>query len=68
MTLHLNDVGNLTVTLHNILGQEIMELHSGFTDTRRFIKTFSMETLPIGVYYIKITHNGNTKIEKVVRK
>jgi hypothetical protein len=39
VTLYLNDVGNLTVTLNNVLGQELMELHSDFTDTKIFTKT-----------------------------
>ena len=68
MTLHLKDVGNLTVTLNNILGQELFEIYSGFTDTKIFSKTFSLEALPIGVYYLKILHNGNVQMEKVVRK
>jgi len=27
-----------------------------------------MEALPIGVYYLKISHNGNVAVEKVVRE
>jgi len=68
MTLHLKDVGNLTVTLNNILGQELFEIYSGFTDTKILTKTFSVETLPLGVYYLNISHNGNVTVEKVVRK
>jgi len=68
LTVDLATAGNLTVTLNNLLGQELLEIHSGFTDTGTFIKTFSIETLPKGVYYLKITHNGNVTVEKVVRK
>ena len=68
MTLHLKNVGNLTVTLNNILGQELFEIHSSFTDTKRFIKTFSLEALARGMYYLRIVHNGKMQMAKVVRK
>jgi len=68
LTLDLATAGNLTVTVNNLLGQELFEIHSGFADTGTFTKTFSIETLPKGVYYLKITHNGNVTVEKVVRK
>ena len=67
VTLYLKDIGNLTVTLHNPLGQEIMELHSGFTDTKIFTKTFSLEALAKGMYYLKIVHNGNVRVEKIIK-
>ncbi|MCL2039591.1 MAG: M28 family peptidase [Bacteroidetes bacterium] len=65
-TLYFDDVGHLTITLNNVLGQEIMELNNSFVDTKTFIKTFSLSHLPIGVYYLKIIHNGNAIIEKIV--
>jgi len=68
LTVDLATAGNLTVTVNNLLGQELLEIHSGFADTGTFTKTFSIETLPKGVYYLKITHNGNVTVEKVVRK
>ena len=68
MTLHLKDVGNLTVTLNNILSQELFEIYSGFVDAKIFTKTFSMEALPKGVYYLKISHNGKMQMEKVIKK
>jgi len=68
LTVDLVTAGNLTVTLNNLLGQELLEIHSGFTDAGTFTKTFSIETLPKGVYYLKIIHNGNVTVEKVVRK
>ena len=68
LTVDLVTAGNLTVTVNNLLGQELLEIHSGFTDAGTFTKTFSIETLPKGVYYLKIIHNGNVTVEKVVKK
>jgi len=68
MTLHLKDVGNLTVTLNNILGQELFEIYSGFANAGNFTKTFSVEALPKGVYYLKISHNGKMQMAKVIKK
>ena len=67
VTMYLKDVGNLTVTLNNLLGQELLEIHNGFITTVEFTKTFSLESLAKGMYYLKIIHNGNTKIEKVIK-
>jgi len=64
----LETAGHLTVTLNNILGQELFEIFSGFANAGNFTQTFSMEALPIGVYYLRILHNGNVTVEKVVRE
>jgi len=67
VALDLETAGNLTVTLNNMLGQELLEIHNGFADVGEFSRTFSLKKLPIGVYYLKIVHNGNVKVEKVIR-
>jgi len=67
LSLELESAGNLTITLNDLLGSELFELHNAFTDVGTFTKTFSMEKLPVGVYYLKIIHNGNTKVEKVIK-
>ena len=67
VTVDLETAGNLTVTLNNMLGQELLEIYNGFTVEGTFTKTFSLKELPIGVYYLKIVHNGNVRVEKVVR-
>jgi hypothetical protein len=38
--LYLKDAGNLTVTLNNMLGQEIVELHNAFTDAGKLVKRY----------------------------
>jgi len=67
LTLHFNDAGFLSVTLNNILGQEVMELHNAFLDTKIFVKTFSLSDLAKGMYYLKIIHNGNVRVEKIIK-
>ena len=67
ITLDWQAAGNLKITLNDLLGRELFELHNAFEDTGTFTKTFSIEALPLGVYYLKIIHNGNIKIEKVIR-
>ena len=68
VSVDLETAGNLTVTLNNMLGQELLEIHNGFTAEGTFTKTFSLKELPIGVYYLKIVHNGNVRVEKVIRQ
>jgi len=68
VSVDLETAGNLTVTLNNMLGQELLEIHNGFTVEGTFTKTFSLKELPIGVYYLKIVHNGNVKVEKIIRQ
>ena len=68
LTLDLEKAGNLKITLEDLLGSELLELHNTFEDTGTFATTFSLETFPTGVYFLKINHNGNVKMEKVIRK
>jgi hypothetical protein len=67
LTLDLQTSGSLKITLNDLLGAELFELHNSFEDIGTFTKTFSLETLPKGVYFLKISHNGNVRMEKVVR-
>ena len=47
VSFDLETAGNLTVTLTNILGQELFEIYSGFANAGTFTQTFSMEALPM---------------------
>jgi hypothetical protein len=60
--------GNIRIVLSDISGQDLMEIHNAFTEAGEFTKTFSLETLASGAYFIKITHNGSTKIQKAIKK
>ena len=65
----LETAGNLTITLNNMLGQELFEIHNDFTvEGNFFIRTFSIATLPTGVYYLRVVHNGNVRVEKVIKQ
>lgn len=66
LVLELQDVGNLIITLNNLLGQEMMKIHDAFTNTRTFTKTFSFEGLPKGMYYLRVLYNGQQKVEKII--
>jgi hypothetical protein len=68
VSIDLETSGHLTVSLNNLLGQELLEVHSGFVDSGAFSRTFSISSLPSGVYYLKIIHNGNARMEMVVRE
>jgi len=68
VSFDLEKSGNLTVSLTNLLGQELFEIYSNFTLEGTFSKPFSLEALPKGVYYLRILHNGNVQMEKVVRQ
>ena len=68
VSFDLETAGNLTVTLNDLLGQELFEIYNDFTVEGIFSKTFSLKELPQGVYYLKIVHNGNVRMEKVVRQ
>jgi len=67
LTLELESYGNLNITINNIYGQELLTLYDAFENEGTFTKTFSVETLPQGMYYIIITHNEKVKLEKVIR-
>ena len=68
LTFDIASSGNLTITLTDLLGAELFELHNAFTDAGVFVKTFSIEALPVGIYYLKINHSGNIRMEKVVKE
>jgi Zn-dependent M28 family amino/carboxypeptidase len=49
ITLYFNDVGNLSITLNNMLGQEIMKLHNAFVDTKILTKKLTLSHLSQGL-------------------
>ncbi|MDR0927020.1 MAG: T9SS type A sorting domain-containing protein [Ignavibacteria bacterium] len=68
LSLYLETQGNLNIVLTDLLGNNLFELHNEFTQGGAFAKTFSLNALPAGTYFIKINHNGNAKIEKIFKK
>ena len=66
VSVDLETAGNLTVTLNNMLGQELFEIYNGFTVEGNFTKTFSTENLPTGIYFLQILLDGKYTVAKVV--
>ena len=68
LSLELASAGILTLTLNDLQGRELLEIYSGFSDAGIFVKTFSMEVLPVGVYYLRVVHNGGVAVERIIKK
>ena len=63
----LDKAGIVKITLDDYLGNELLEIDNNFYNEGQYIKEFSIETLPSGVFYVKISHNGRIRIEKIVK-
>jgi len=57
---------NVKIILCDILDKEITELHNDFTNEGLFNKTFTVENLSKGVYFLKILIDGKYITEKIV--
>jgi len=68
LTLNIDTPGHLCITLNNLLGQELFEIHNAFTTENSFATEFSIKDLPTGIYYIKILHNDIAIIEKLIKQ
>jgi len=68
LSFDLDVAGNLTITLTDLLGAELFELHNEFTAAGTFTKTFSLENILTGSYFLKINHNGNISYEKIIKE
>jgi len=65
-TMDLQEAGNLSISLIDINGNEILSLHNAQTDAGTFTKTFSMAKLTRATYYISGHINGKAFIVPVV--
>ena len=68
VSLDLEIAGNLTISMVNILGEHLLELYNTFTDAGAFANSFSIKSLPTGSYFLKINHNGNVRMEKIIKQ
>jgi hypothetical protein len=66
ITLELQQASQVSISLNDIFGRELQQIHDAFTDAGTFTKSFTTNTLPKGVYYLKIQIGGDLKVEKVV--
>ena len=59
--------GNISVSIYNVLGQKIDELYNGYQDLGNHKILWNAENLSSGVYYINISHeNGQSESVKAV--
>ena len=60
--------GSVVISLIDLSGGELMQLHSSFEDVQYFKKVFSIKALSSGVYFLQISHNGIVRVEKIVKE
>ena len=59
--------GNISVSIYNVLGQKIDELYNGYQDLGNHKILWNAENLSSGVYYVNISHeNGQSESVKAV--
>ena len=59
--------GNMSVSIFNVLGQKIAELYNGYQDLGEHKITWNADNTPSGVYYVNISHeNGQFESMKAV--
>jgi len=67
ITLNSTTESPLKITLQNLTGQTLIE-QSNTTTIGDNTYNLSLQTLPQGIYMIKIEHNSHTSIRKVIRE
>ena len=67
LTFTASSEGQLNITLVNVDGQELLELHNAHIEAGEFTKNISLLKFPAGIYYLRIKHNDNIIVEKIVR-
>jgi hypothetical protein len=66
ITLELQQASQVHISLNDMFGRELQQIHNAFADAGTFTKSFNTNTLPKGVYYLKIQIGVDVKVEKVV--
>jgi hypothetical protein len=67
LTFEVLEAGDLNIILVNAAGDEMTSIHNAFAPVGEFTKKFSTSNLPVGVYFVRISHNGKVKLEKLVK-
>ncbi len=67
-TIHyqLSASGNVELTVYNTLGQEIKKLVNGMQQAGQHSVTFTAEHLPSGIYFYKLSANGQYATQKMI--
>ena len=64
---NLKEPGAVEIKLYDVLGNHLQTLFSGYRDAGFVSIDFSVEAMPIGIYYIVFKHNNNVIVEKFVK-
>jgi hypothetical protein len=64
--LHLPQADEITLTLFNLLGQEVAQLYAGKVESGEFRVTQLLNQLPAGVYFGKLVTTRDHRITKFV--
>jgi len=62
----LVEAGNVTLTVYNLMGQEVALLVNGMRDAGRHAITFNASNLPSGLYLYKLEVNGFSATHKMM--
>lgn len=66
ITYSINAGGNVELALYNVLGQQIKTLVNEFKKPGQFVIDLNGSDLASGVYFYKLTQNGNSLTRKMV--
>ena len=66
ITFDLIDAGDVSLSVYNLLGQEVAALVNGTMEAGRHVVSFSANNLPSGLYLYRMETNGFTAQKKMI--
>lgn len=63
----LQTSGPLTLTITDLLGEQITEEYNSYAEAGVFTKTINIEKLLPGTYYLNILHDGKITVKKIIK-
>jgi hypothetical protein len=60
------EAGQVSLSVYNLLGQEVASLVSGYMEAGVHTVTFDASALPSGLYLARLTSSGQTQLHKMV--
>ena len=63
----LQTSGQLTITITDLLGEQITEEYNSYAEAGVFTKTINIEKLLPGTYYLNILHDGKITVKKILK-
>ena len=64
---NLKTSGLLSITITDLLGEQVTEEYNSFAEAGVFTKTIDIEKLLPGVYYLNILHDGKITVKKIIK-